>query len=64
MFDLWVGKILCTRKWQPTTVFLPGKSHIQRSLAGYSSWGFQRVGQDLAIKQQQRKTLYDNYADK
>ena len=28
-----------SRKWQPTPVFLPGKSHGQRSLAGYSSWG-------------------------
>ena len=27
------------RKWQPTTVFLPGKLHGQRSLAGYSPWG-------------------------
>ena len=26
-------------KWQPTPVFLPGKSHGQRSLAGYSSLG-------------------------
>ena len=25
-------------KWQPTLVFLPGKSHRQRSLASYSSW--------------------------
>ena len=34
------------RKWQPTTVFLPGKSHGQRSLVGYSPWGC-RVGHDL-----------------
>ena len=27
------------RKWQPTPVFLPGKSHGWRSLAGYSPWG-------------------------
>ena len=27
------------REWQPTPVFLPGESHGQRSLAGYSSWG-------------------------
>ena len=27
------------RKWQPTTVFLPGKSHVQKSLVGYSPWG-------------------------
>ena len=28
------------RKWQPTPVFLPGESHEQRILAGYSPWGF------------------------
>ena len=38
-FDLWVGKILWRRKWQPTPVFLPGKFHGQRSLAGYSPLG-------------------------
>ena len=27
------------RKWQPIPVFLPGKSHEQRNLAGYSPWG-------------------------
>ena len=27
------------RKWLPTPVFLPGESHGQRSLAGYSPWG-------------------------
>ena len=32
-------KILWRRKWQPTPVFLPGESHGQRSLAGYSPWG-------------------------
>jgi len=26
------------RKWQPTSVFLPGESHGQRNLAGYSPW--------------------------
>ena len=38
-FNPWVGKIPWRRKWQPTSVFLPGKSHSQRSLAGYSPWG-------------------------
>ena len=37
-FDLWVGKISWRREWLPTPVFLPGKSHGQRSLAGYSPW--------------------------
>ena len=39
-FDPWVRKIPWRRKWQPTLVFLPGKSHRQRNLAGYSSWGY------------------------
>ena len=38
-FDSWVGKIPWRRKWQPIPVFLPGKSHGQRSLVGYSLWG-------------------------
>ena len=38
-FGPWVGKILWSRKWQTTSVFLPGKFHEQRSLVGYSPWG-------------------------
>ena len=38
-FDLCVRKTTWRRKWQPTSVFLPEKSHGQRSLAGYSPWG-------------------------
>ena len=38
-FDPWVGKILWSRKGQPTPVFLPGKLHGQRNLVGYSAWG-------------------------
>ena len=38
-FDAWVGKIPWRREWQPTPVLLPGKSHGQRSLAGYSPGG-------------------------
>ena len=37
--DLWVRKIPWRMRWQPTPVFLPEKSHGQRSLAGYSPWG-------------------------
>ena len=32
------GKIPWRRAWQPTPVFLPGESHGQRSLAGYTPW--------------------------
>ena len=38
---------------EPTPVFLPGESHGQRSLVGYSPWGRKRVGHDLAIKHKQ-----------
>ena len=33
------GRFPWNRKWQPTPVLLPGESHGQRSLAGYSPWG-------------------------
>ena len=36
-FDPWVRKIPYRRKWQPTPVFSPGKSHGQRDLEGYSA---------------------------
>ena len=39
LFDPWVQKIPQRRKWQPTPVFLPGESHGQRSLVGYSPQG-------------------------
>ena len=35
-FNPWTWKIPWGREWQPTPVFLPGESHGQRSLAGYS----------------------------
>ena len=41
-----VGSIPGSREWQPTPVFLPAKSHGQRSLAGYSPWGRKTLGQN------------------
>ena len=38
-FDPWVRKIPWRREWQPTPVFLPGETHGQRTLVGYSPWG-------------------------
>ena len=52
-FNPWVRKISWRRKWQPTPVLLPGKSHGQRSLMGYSPWGWKRFKHDLATTQQQ-----------
>ena len=48
-FDPWGRKISWRRKWQPTAVFLPGKSHGWRSLVGYHPWGH-RVRHDLGTK--------------
>ena len=36
------------RKWQPTPVLLPRKSHGCRSPVGYSAWGHKRVGHNWA----------------
>ena len=49
-FDPWVGKMPCRRKWQSPLVLLPGKSHGQQSLVGYSPWCPKRVGYDLVTK--------------
>ena len=56
-FDPWVMKVPCRRKWQPSPVFLRGKFHGQRSLAGYSPWGRKGVEHDSWLKQhiQQRQ---------
>ena len=48
-FHPWVGKIPCRRKWQPTPVFWPGKSHGRRSLGGYGLWSHK----ESETKQQQ-----------
>ena len=56
-FNPWPGKIPWRSKRQPTPVFLPGKSHGQRSLAGYSPWGHKRVRHDLATKTTKQETI-------
>ena len=38
-FSPWAGKIPWRRKWQPTPVFLSGKSHGWRNLVGYTLHG-------------------------
>ena len=38
------GSITWNRKWQPTPVFLPGKSHGQRKPGGLQSMGSQKAG--------------------
>ena len=47
-FDPWAGNIPWSRKWQPTPEFLPENFHGQRSLVGYSLWGFRRARHNWA----------------
>ena len=42
-FNPWVRKIPRRREWLPTAVFLPGESHGQKSLVGYSPWGHKEL---------------------
>ena len=51
-FHPWVRKIPLRWAQQLTPVFLPGKSHGQRTVEGYRPWGHKRVGHDLATQQQ------------
>ena len=43
-FDPWIGKIPWRRAWQTTAGFLPGESHGQRNLVGYSPWDHKELG--------------------
>ena len=56
-FNPRVAKIPWRRKGHPTPVFLPGESHAQRSLVGYSPWGRRRVGRNLATKQPENANI-------
>ena len=47
---------------QPIPVFLPGKSHGQRSLVGYISQYYKRVGHNLAAKHNATTTLVYHFA--
>ena len=42
-FDPRVGKISWRRDWQPTPVFLPGKTHAQRNMVGSSPWSHKEL---------------------
>ena len=53
-FNLWSGKTPCRRKWQPTPVFLPGKTPWTEALGRLQSTGSQRVRQELTPEQQQK----------
>ena len=59
-FDLWARMIPWRRKWQPTPISLPGKSHGQGSLPR----GAQRIGQNLMTEHACTQSLYSMLSEK
>ena len=58
-FNNWVKKIPWRRKWQPTPVFLLGKSCGQKSLAGYSPRGCKQSDTTEHTHTQSSQELYE-----
>ena len=52
-----LGKSPWRRKWQSTPVVMPGKSHGQRSLAGYSLWGLKESDTTACMNEYTRHCL-------
>ena len=46
-----------SRKWQPTSIFLPGKSHGQRSLVDYGPWDHKELDM-TAIEHTQKRLRF------
>ena len=46
------------RNWQPTPVFLPGKSHGQKSLTGYNPWGHKESDTTERLEHTDTHTLW------
>ena len=61
-FSPWVGKIPWSRKWQPTPVFLSGKSHGQRSWAGYHPWGHKELDTTEHAPHTDKMWLLENFS--
>ena len=58
--DPWVREIPWRREWQPTPVFLPGESHEQKSLAGYSPWGHKELDMTERLKRERERWIKIN----
>ena len=62
MLEMWIRPLDqedSLEKEMPThSSITPRNFHGQRSLIGYSPWSHKRVGQDLAIKQQDLKVYH------
>ena len=59
-FNPWIRKVPWRRKWQSTPLFLPGKYHGQRSLAGYSPGVTQNRTQLKRLSMHAQEQVYKN----
>ena len=48
-FNPWVRKMPWRRAWQPAPVLLPGESHGQRDLVGYSPWDHKELDTTVTV---------------
>ena len=48
------------RQWRPTPVLLPGKSHGQRSLVGYSPWGCKKLDMTEQLSTHDNNNIYSS----
>ena len=60
-FDSWLGKSPCRIAWQPIPVFMPGESHGQGNLAGYSPWGCRESDMTSCLVHMHRNTVNINF---
>ena len=56
----WVRKIPWERKWKSTPLFLPGKSHRQRSLESYGPWGCKQLDMTECLNTSEHSTAVCN----
>ena len=56
-FNSWIRKIW-RKEWLPTPILLPGESHGQRSLVGYSPWVCKELDMTKQLIQYQFITFY------
>ena len=61
-FDPWIRKIPWRRAQQPTLVSLPGESHGQRNLVGYSLQGHRELGMTEATEHAKRRARFSSHA--
>ena len=52
-----LGKSPWSRSWQPILAFLPGESHGQRNLVGYSPWGYKESNPTEWLSKRTVKTV-------